>query len=914
MQTGRAVVFALTSLVLISVATRATGAVWTSLGPEGGTVDVLVADPTNPAIVYAANSGGVRKSTDGGVTWTDSSTGLGPAVSVQEMVIDPSNPSVLYVAGFQGKGVYKTVDAGAHWSPARTGLPVGDFITAAIQALAIDPVTTAVLYAATPGGFYKTINAGATWGKITTSGVPAAGANTGNIVIDPLTPTTLYADNGGATSPGLVIKSTDGGVTWAPAGSGLPPAFSSRALAIDPVTPSTLYAAFCGDGVYKTIDGGAAWTPAVAGLPADPCVTSLALDPATPSTLYAGHRDFTGPSQVFTSTNGAGTWAGTSLVGPQPNTLATGAPGRVLLGTFGRGVYRSTDAGTTWAAANAGLRNLNVGSIALDPASASTIYLGADGGLFKSVDGGATWTVPASPLFDDGTGAIAIDPTTPATLYAAVLDGIAKSTDSGATWTLCPGSPTNTHVLTIDPAAPSHLFAGGYNAGVNRSLDGCASWTPGNAGLTDTFIQAMVVAPGAPSTLYLATSVTGIFRSTDTGASWSPINNGFTVPGDGLPRVLAVDPLTPSTLYATIGDQMFKTTNGGAAWTLGEAGLVATDYRAIAVDPVHPSRVFLGGEGLFTTGSVFGTGDAAQTWSSLTADLQNPGIEALAVDPSAGTMLFAGTNGSGLFVRNTVCSGNADCDDGDLCTVGTCSPDAPGATIDGCVFAPLACPGDACHFAGSCNPDTGLCEGLPNVGAPCEDGDPCTYDTCSDTGECVGAMIPSPLCKQPVLAHASTIAITNATDDTRDRLVWQWKKGEATTAADLGDPTATTGYRLCVFDNNAGPTRPVDTLAPAGGTCNGQSCWTVSGAGAHYRNSGAAGNGLEQIRIQPGRYGFGKVVVKARGPNLGLPARALSPAVTLQLVRTDDPTICWKARFNSGITRQDATTFRAKSD
>ena len=71
---------------------------------------------------------------------------------------------------------------------------------------------------------------------------------------------------------------------------------------------------------------------------------------------------------------------------------------------------------------------------------------------------------------------------------------------------------------------------------------------------------------------------------------------------------------------------------------------------------------------------------------------------------------------------------------------------------------------------------------------------------------------------------------------------------------------------------------------------------------------------FDNVLNPPGFYGFSKVSVKGRGPNLLLPARPLSPAVTVQLVRTDDPSICWKATFNGGITRQDATTFRAKSD
>jgi photosystem II stability/assembly factor-like uncharacterized protein len=915
MRPRRTVVFALTSLVLISTATGVTGAVWTSLGPEGGTVEDLIADPTNPAVVYARSFGGLRKSTDGGVTWADSGAGLGTAVSVTAFAIDPQNPSVLYVGGPIGKGVYKSVDGGAHWAPARTGLPTGGLFNASIDALAVDPVTATTVYAATPGGFYKTTNGGTTWSHIVTNGIPNVGSNTSHLLFDPHAPGTLYADNHDGTDPALIIKSTNGGVTWTGAGGGLPAVFGPRALLADPGTAGVFYAAFCTDGIYKTTNGGTSWFPTSTGLAATPCILSLAVDPLTPTTLYAGQgQSDPSPAQVFVSIDSGGTWTGTTLVGVEATGLATGAPNRVLAGTQGSGIFRSVDAGGSWVPSNTGLRNHLVNGIALDPSAPSTIYLGVDNGLYITSDGGTTWTRASDPLFDHGAGQVVVDPSAPATVYAAAGGGVVKTIDAGASWTFCPGSNGFIHTLSIDPAAPSHLFTGGYTGGVRKSLDGCATWATANTGLTDDFVQAFAVAPGAPSTLYVAALFQGIFRSSDTAATWGLINTGLPVPGDGLPRVVAAAPSAPTTVYASIGSQMFRSADSGDHWTLASGGLPDDgDLRMALVDPTHPDRVYIVSEGGFSDGFVMGTADGGTTWASLTADIQNPGVSRIELDATNG-ILYAGSNGSGLFRRNTFCAADVDCDDGNPCTVDTCNPTAPGATLDGCVFSPLDCPGDACHFDGTCDPDTGACVRAPRPGAPCQDGDPCTYDTCSDTGECVGATIPSPLCKVPVLSRASTIAITNGADDSRDRLVWQWKKGQATTADELGDPTATTGYRVCVFDNDGGPTRPVNVLAPAGGTCNGKPCWTVSGSGAHYRNPGAASNGLEQVRIQPGRYGFGKVVVKARGPNIGLPSRALSPAVTLQLVRTDDPTICWKARFNSGITRQDATTFRAKSD
>ncbi len=99
------------------------------------------------------------------------------------------------------------------------------------------------------------------------------------LVIDPVTPTTVYA----GTCGGGVFKSTDGGSTWAAINTGLTNPYVS-AIAIDPITPNTLYAG-TGGKAFKSTDGGTNWVHT--GLPST-AVRTIAIDPVTPNTLYAG--------------------------------------------------------------------------------------------------------------------------------------------------------------------------------------------------------------------------------------------------------------------------------------------------------------------------------------------------------------------------------------------------------------------------------------------------------------------------------------------------------------------------------------------------------------------------------------------------------------------------------------------------
>ena len=252
----------------------------TGLPGNGNTaVFAFAFDPTTRGTVYAGTDGGVFKSTDGGVTWN----GTGLTDSATELAIDPSRPDTIYAG--TGGGVFKSIDGGSTWSAASTGL------SGSIGALALDPTGSGTLYVGTSevycsglcqsfGRLFKSTDGGDTW---SIGGLP--GGITA-LVIDPTTPTTLYAGTtscGGEFCGGAVGKSTDGGATWTDTGlSG-----TIAALALDPTTPRTVYAAG-GSGVFKSTDGANSWVAVDNTGLTNTSVTALAIDPTTPGTLYAG--------------------------------------------------------------------------------------------------------------------------------------------------------------------------------------------------------------------------------------------------------------------------------------------------------------------------------------------------------------------------------------------------------------------------------------------------------------------------------------------------------------------------------------------------------------------------------------------------------------------------------------------------
>ena len=135
----------------------------------------------------------------------------------------------------------------------------------------------------------------------------------------------------------------------------------------------------------------------------------------------------------------------------------------------------------------------------------------------------------------------------------------------------------------------------------------------------------------------------------------TPLQAGINVwtsqgPFGGTIRALAIDPVTPSTLYAgTIhpnvpnGGVVFKSTNGGTTWT-ATGGSFSEFFGALAIDPVTPSTLYAG-----TLGGVFKSTNGGTTWTAINTGLTSTSVLALAIDTATPSTLYAGTAGGGVF-------------------------------------------------------------------------------------------------------------------------------------------------------------------------------------------------------------------------------------------------------------------------
>ncbi len=252
------------------------GADWKALNvglPSYSSVNAIALQPSNPGIVYlgVANieENPVRKSLDGGASWSPSAAGL-ETVGVSALVIDPLNPSRIYAG--TNLGFFKSENSGGSWTKSNAGID-----PEWVRELAVDPTNGAVIYAGGAGAVFKTTNAGGSWSKI----LSPVSSTTHTLAIDPVNPKHIFA----GSSAGKLHKSTNGGAGWVDLSSAIATSFDIDDLVITPDGKSVYLAQY--QGIFRSDDAGATWTKDDSGF-AGVRANCLAVDPLDSNRIYAG--------------------------------------------------------------------------------------------------------------------------------------------------------------------------------------------------------------------------------------------------------------------------------------------------------------------------------------------------------------------------------------------------------------------------------------------------------------------------------------------------------------------------------------------------------------------------------------------------------------------------------------------------
>ncbi|MEA2026785.1 MAG: hypothetical protein U9O18_08835 [Chloroflexota bacterium] len=608
-------------------------------------LETVLIDPDDPRIAYgmpgAAWELGLIKSTDRMKSW-HKMDGTVVASSPTIVVSHPDDPAVVLTSGNIIQESYATRDGGKTWSPFSP--------TTSGDELRIDPHDPDhILLVDEMTNLFESLDGGRTFARVARE---FEGAKVLDVEVAPDDAGLIYVSN-------LGVGISRFGVEGAEHMSNSPD--YAYDIEIDPDDSGILYASNSPkkfenhSSVWRyrpDQDADFGWSE-ILRVEDSAGITSLRFDPADSDTMYAGVTGSEG--SVWVSRDRGATWAElnpaltfTTVQGHSQLEVIPSAEDTVYVGTWGGGSFRSTDSGRTWTMLD-DEHTFSPTCIEAWPADTDIVYAcdRTAAKIHKSIDGGATW----QEYFDFGPGhllttALAIDPGDPDVIYAAAF------------------RPPTAMLGSL-----YRIRGGAMEADLGGELP--------RAVLDIAIDQEM------PDSIYVTTHLHGLFASHDAGVSWRRLDDR----GTGLPRTgyldVDVDPRDSRTLYASslcgqIPDYvieplrgvlsrgepfrnidakaecgLYRSTDAGASWglileTIGEA-------KAVEASAARPGSLYVADD----AGGVWASHDDGTTWRQENEGLGTTSVTAVAAGENR---LYAGTQGSGVYVGTVAADGGISWD------------------------------------------------------------------------------------------------------------------------------------------------------------------------------------------------------------------------------------------------------------
>ncbi len=644
---------------------------WRLVGPFRGGRSVAVAGVrTQPEVYYFGGvGGGVWKTTDAGITWTNVTDGFLGTASVGAIAVAPSDPNVVYVGMGEhaprgvttshGDGVYRSTDAGRTWT--HLGLDA----TRSISRIVVHPTDPDRVWVAAQGspyaptqdrGVYRSGDGGTTWSKVL---FVSEDAGASDLSMDPTNPRILYAAFWDYTrlpwqmrsgGPGSGIwKSLDGGDTWKRTAKGLPALMGKVGVSVSGANPDRVYAIVEAEpdgGVFRSDDAGASWTGVnqTRGLRSRPWYyMEIFADPGDQNTVYVMN-----------------------------------AP-----------LWRSVDGGRTFQS----LRQEHGDNhdLWINPTDPDNFVNANDGGATVTFNAGATWSTlrnqPTAQFYR-----VNADNRFPYWIYGGQQDNTSvaiksRDVDGGIGWEdFHPSAGCESAYIAFDPDDPRYQYGGCYLGqideydeltGLDRNVQAepgmPASIQPKDMTYRFNWNAPIVASPEDPHTIYHGGNV--LLRTRDRGDSWDVISpdltrNDTTKQGPGGGPItnegaggevygtiftIAPSPLDGGVIWTGSDDGLIHVTrDGGETWTdVTPKGLPESQINAIDASPHDAGTAYAAVTGYKLsdfTPLAYKTTDFGRTWTKITDGIPaEHWVRVVREDTEVQGLLYAGTE-MGAFV------------------------------------------------------------------------------------------------------------------------------------------------------------------------------------------------------------------------------------------------------------------------
>ncbi|MCB9070187.1 MAG: T9SS type A sorting domain-containing protein [Calditrichae bacterium] len=570
---------------------------------------------------------------------------------VRGLIVDPDDPSHnTWYAGSVGGGVWKTADGGQSWENLTADLP-----NLATSTLAMAASNTNVIYMGTGEGFgnvdqldgsglWKSTDKGATWLQLTSTANNPEFENVMRIIVDPADENVVVA----AVAPGFyasssqtagIYRSEDGGQTWT---KYYTTGIRIEHLIANPENFNTQYATLNGNGVIKSTDGGLSWANASTGI-GSVGRQEIAIAPTDTNRLYISAVGGSTGSILYVSDNGAASWSAASeLSGGGFNWLG------------GQGWYDNTIAVNPYDENEVFVGGINIWRINVVNQSgnwrSTTQYItdvyGQFGGNSKGVHPDQHNIVLTKSTFSAGDYL----------LLNANDGGVSVSEDKGTTFKQTGFGDFSGGGLTSFQT--SQFYGVDKAPGIDRYVGGTqdnGSWvSPENPNETSTWIAApsgdgfqAVWHYGDANKILETSQFNSIYRSLNGGQSWQSVSGGVSGNGPFFTK-LAKSKQDPDLVFAVSSSGVFRTENFANSWTMTPmpSGWIGnSSFTHIKISLIKPQVVWAGRD-LSSSNPLFVSTDGGLSFSATNVYSQVPmgrisGLETHPTDPNTAFALFS---------------------------------------------------------------------------------------------------------------------------------------------------------------------------------------------------------------------------------------------------------------------------------
>jgi photosystem II stability/assembly factor-like uncharacterized protein len=643
------------------------GVKWRNIGPFRGGRSVASTGVVRDPFTYYMGStgGGVWKTTDAGISWTNISDGFFKTGTVGAIAVSESDPNVVVVGMGEhaargvmtsmGDGVYKSLDAGKTWTH------IGLDKTRHISDVIIHPTDPDIIYVSAQGaqyapsedrGIYMTLDGGANWEKVffinNTTGCSSLSMDFNN-------PRILYAamwqhrrfpwymESGGKSS-GL-FKSIDGGYTWTAMKEGLPEEMGKVGISVSRANPEVVYAVVEAEGtkagVYKSVDAGNKWA-------------QVNKDRVNITRSWYYMEIFADPQDEYV-------------------VYVLNAP-----------VMKSIDGGKTFS--NIPVPHGDNHHLWINPNNNKVMINSNDGGANISFNGGKSWSTqknqPTVQFYR-----VITDNRFPYYVYGGQQDNstvaiASRTNDGGIGWKdWYPTAGGESAYLAFDPDDPSTVYGGTYQGNISRWTMASKeqksikqypelglSIAPKDSRYRYNWNAPIITSPHDRNTIYHAGNV--VFKSTNEGQSWEVISPDLTKnevdkhgPGGGpftneaaggenynTITTLVESQHEEGVLYAGTDDgTLHITKDGGSSWEqISPKGISGGIVNSIEISEHDPAVVYVAVmryKSMDLDPYIFKSNNYGQSWTSITQGIDDPNgfVRVVRADKKREGLLYAGT-------------------------------------------------------------------------------------------------------------------------------------------------------------------------------------------------------------------------------------------------------------------------------